>query len=71
METVNLNLTLHDINEEYVFKLAETVLLNLPKNTISEEILNKIYDGMVKSFGLGIHLEQDATKNGSTGFSIK
>lgn len=71
MESVGLNLTLSDIDGEYVFKIADTVLLTLNKNDISGDAIDNLYEGMVKAFGLGLHFGQESVKSGSTGFSVK
>ena len=71
MISVDLNLTLNDIDGEYVFKIADTILLALNKNDISVDAIDHLYDGMVRAFGLGLHLGQEALRSGSTGFSVE
>ncbi|ROQ23350.1 hypothetical protein [Gallaecimonas pentaromativorans] len=71
MSQVDLKLELHELDDSYEFRLIDTLLLAVSKDEVTDELLDQVYDGLVKAFGLGIYLGQESVKNGSTGFSVK
>ncbi len=69
--SVNIDLSLKEVNGEYIIILNEITLLKIKKTCEIENSINKIYDGIVKTFAMGVDIGQKSIIHGSTGFSLK
>ncbi|BDY05972.1 hypothetical protein [Ferrimonas sp. YFM] len=71
MASTDLQLTLNFENGQYSIDFDGTCVFAISSSSVTEEQINNIYEGMVRSFGLGLQIGVEAHKAGATGCTVK